>query len=60
MPLEITVTVCDRGSLSVHRKGDGRLARDHGPDVVALVEKALENAALEASGHEHIDDRLTG
>ena len=47
MPLEITITVCNRGSISLHYKGDTRLLLQLSGELKRLLDELTENARLE-------------
>ena len=46
MPYEITIKICDRGSINVQAFGDERLLAQHGCNVVLQLAGMVDNVEL--------------
>ena len=46
MPLEISIKVCELGTIAISVIGSNELARDYGPDVIEIIAGKLDEMAL--------------
>ena len=47
MGLKIEITICDRGSVTIHHAGNLPLLHDHYRTVSAMIERLDEDASLD-------------
>ena len=59
MTLEVSIKVCDLGTIVPIVRGDPQLARDYGMDVLEILAGKLDELAMAADDDKgHIDERV--